>query len=109
AGDPSWYPEAGEPWQPSKLYYTVWSRGRIAAWHEAYQELGLESPYTEEWLERPSQDHRITTRIQLTPEEWEVRNAALRAHATQVNPEEHFWFGLPGEVQHRAYPYEDWI
>ncbi|MEJ7722007.1 MAG: PIG-L family deacetylase [Ilumatobacteraceae bacterium] len=25
AGDPDWYPEAGTPFQPSKLYYTTWS------------------------------------------------------------------------------------
>ena len=29
AGDPDWYPEAGEPWQPLKLYYTEWSPTRI--------------------------------------------------------------------------------
>ena len=28
AGDPAWYPEAGEPFQPSKMYYTIWSRAR---------------------------------------------------------------------------------
>ena len=31
AGDASWYPEAGEPWQPLKLYYTVWSKARLMA------------------------------------------------------------------------------
>jgi LmbE family N-acetylglucosaminyl deacetylase len=30
AGDPAWYPELGEPFTPSKLYYTTWSRA--ASW-----------------------------------------------------------------------------
>src|SRR5918998_4434653 len=28
AGDPSAYPELGEPWQVSKIYYSVWSKRR---------------------------------------------------------------------------------
>ena len=35
AGDPAWYPEHGEPWQPLKLYFTVWSRRRLLAVHQA--------------------------------------------------------------------------
>ena len=35
AGDPDWYPELGEPFQPSKLYYSTWSRARMSAVHEA--------------------------------------------------------------------------
>ncbi|MFM9084242.1 MAG: PIG-L family deacetylase, partial [Actinomycetota bacterium] len=33
AGDPSWYPAAGPAWQPSKMYYTRWSRERIEKLH----------------------------------------------------------------------------
>jgi len=109
AGDPGWYPEAGEVWQPLKLYYSVWSRARLLAWHDVFVEMGLESPYTAEWFERPNHDDRITTRIPITPEQWSARNRALRAHATQVNPEGSFWFGLPDDKQVEAYPYEDWI
>ncbi|HEY5153933.1 MAG TPA: PIG-L family deacetylase, partial [Acidimicrobiales bacterium] len=65
AGDPDAYPEAGEPWQPSKLYYTVWSRARMLATHEKFNELGLTSPFTDEWFARPSQDDRITTQVSL--------------------------------------------
>ena len=50
AGDPDRYPDAGEPWQPLKLYYHMsFSRARIAQMHEALLAAGLESPY-EEWL-----------------------------------------------------------
>ena len=29
AADPAAYPEHGEPWQVSKIYYSVWSKRRI--------------------------------------------------------------------------------
>jgi mycothiol S-conjugate amidase len=109
AGDPAWYPEAGEPWQPSKLYYTVWSRARVVAWHQAFSDLGLQSPFDDKWFERPSHDHRITTKIPLTAELWAVRRAALLAHESQIDPDEKFWFGLPDEVQWSTYPWEDWV
>ena len=35
--------------------------------------------------------------------------ASLRAHATQVDPSEAFWFGLSDEELADVYPYEDWI
>ena len=57
AGDASLFPEAGDPWQPLKLYYTTWSRSRIEALHKVFLDLGLESPFNEDWFKRPSQDH----------------------------------------------------
>ena len=56
AGDPDRYPEAGEPWQPLKLYYYHgFSRARMEAFHAALLERGLESPYGE-WLANWSSD-----------------------------------------------------
>ena len=108
AGDPGWYPDAGAPWQPLKLYYTVWSRERMMATHEKMVELGLESPFTEQWFERPSQDHRITTKVPIGP--WyDVRLEALLAHATQVDPTSPFWFGLPREVARTIHPFDDYV
>ena len=108
AGDPDAYPEAGEPWQPLKLYYTVWSRARMVAQHEKFLELGLESPYDEKWFSRPSQDHRITTRIDITDFS-DVRRAALLAHATQIDPDSPFWFGLPAEVARTVHPFDEYV
>ena len=45
AGDPEAYPDAGEPWQPLKLYYVSWSIARVKALHEAYLDRGEESAY----------------------------------------------------------------
>ena len=108
AGDEDWYPELGAPWQPLKLYYSTWSRARLEAHHRKFEELGLESPYDDRWFKRPSQDERITTRIDIAAF-YPVRRAALLAHATQVDPNERFWFGLPDEAAAEAYPYEDYI
>ncbi len=108
AGDPDAFPDAGEPWTPLKLYFTTWSRARLEAMHALYGRLGLESPYSEDWFKRPSQDHRITTRIHV--EAWyERRSDALLAHATQVDPESPFWFGLPADEAAAVYPWDDYI
>ncbi|WP_141785969.1 mycothiol conjugate amidase Mca [Ornithinicoccus hortensis] len=107
AGDPTAYPHAGEPWQPQKVYYSAWSAARIRALHEAMLELGQESPYVE-WMQnldkRP--ERTITTHVECA-EYYGVRDDALRAHATQVDPDGN-WFRVPLEVQQRAYPVEDY-
>lgn len=108
ASDPLAYPEQGEPWQPAKLYYTVWSRNRLVAMHEKFLELGLESPFDERWFDRPSQDDRITTRIDIAGYA-DVRRQALLAHATQIDPDSPFWFGLPPEVARTVHPYDDYV
>ncbi len=107
AGDPGRYPEAGPAWQPSKLYYTMWSRARIAGLHEKFLELGIESPYDEWWFKRPSRDHLITTQVPIG-EHWDVRGDALRAHATQIDPASPFWFGLPDDVARTVHPFDDY-
>jgi mycothiol S-conjugate amidase len=108
AGDPHAYPEAGAPWQPLKMYYTVWSRERIHALHAKYVELGLESPYDDRWFTRPSDDARITTRIEIS-DFYDVRTDALLAHETQVDPTSKFWFGLPSDVARHVHPWDDYI
>lgn len=108
AGDPQWYPEAGAPWQPSKLYYTVWSKARLVAMHEGMLRHRGESPFDQDWLDRPGQDHRITTRVEISAFLW-ARSGSLRAHATQVDPNEPWWFGLTDEQLAEVYPWEDWI
>jgi mycothiol S-conjugate amidase len=110
AGDPGWYPDAGEPWQPLKLYYSEWSRQRILGLHEKYLELGLESPFSD-WIERILADEshdRITTRVPIR-EHYEVREKALIAHATQIDPKASFWFGLPTEVARDVHPWDDYV
>lgn len=108
AGDPMWYPEAGPVWQPSKMYYNVWSRSRMLAVHEALLRLRGTSPFDDKWFDRPDMDATITTRIEVA-RFLGVRSDALRAHATQVDPSESFWFGLTDEELAQVYSTEDWL
>lgn len=107
AGNPTCYPEHGSAWQPSKLYFSTWSRERIEAMHEKFLEFELESPY-EGWAKRPSRDHLISARIPIL-DYWSIRKQALLAHETQVDPKSSFWFGLPDEVAREVHPYDDYI
>jgi len=108
AADPGAHPDAGEPWQVQKVYWSAWSRARVVAMHEAFLANGLESPFDDRWLERPDQDHRLTTHIDVTGL-YPVRAGALKAHATQIDPASPFWFGLPDTVLESIYPQEDFI
>jgi mycothiol S-conjugate amidase len=118
AADPDRYRGAGgEPWQPSKMYYFVtFHQAKYAALHSELVHRGLESPYTEifaEWeerarkrLERGQRTLEITTRVQAA-DYFGVRDDALRAHATQIDPNSS-WFACPREVERVAWPTEDY-
>ena len=110
AGDPERFPDAGEPWQPLKLYYHhSFNRPRMQALHDAMQQHGLESPWEErlkDWKPEPEWDARITTRV--VCDRWfGVRDQALLAHATQIDPDG-FWFAIPRELQAEVWPTEDY-
>jgi mycothiol S-conjugate amidase len=111
AGDPDLHQEEGEPWTPLKLYYSHgFSRTRLVAMHEALLARGLESPYGE-WLEnwkpeRGDISHRVTSRVECA-EHFETRDAALLAHATQIDPGSR-WFAVPLDVQREVWPYEEY-
>ena len=108
AADPQAWPEHGAPGQVAKVYYDrSLHRGRFAALDAAMHQAGLGNPFTE-WLERMGSDEtesRLTTFIPCA-EFFEVRNAALLAHATQVDPEGQ-WFAVPLEIQKAGWPTED--
>jgi mycothiol S-conjugate amidase len=114
AADPDRYPGSGEPWQPLKLYYFVsFHKARFTALHEEMERRGLESPYAE-WFARWDDEDRaaarpeleITTRVPCG-DFFPVRDQALLAHATQIDPESS-WFACPVEVQQAAWPTEDY-
>ncbi|PXY26562.1 mycothiol conjugate amidase Mca [Prauserella coralliicola] len=111
APDAARFPGTGEPWQPLKLYYSHgFSRAKMTAFHEALLEAGLDSPY-EEWLGRWDPDkadvmERVTTRV-VCDDYFEVRDEALKAHATQIDPNSR-WFAVPLEMQRRVWPTEEY-
>ena len=114
AGDPYRYPEVGadaglRPWQPLKLYYHLgFHKERVIAIHRAMLARGLDSPYETrlaEWVDRTADAGRLTTRVPCA--DWfEVRDRALLAHATQVEPRG-WWFRVPLEIQREVWPTED--
>ncbi len=109
AADPQRYPDLGEPWQVSKLYYHLgWNWQRLTAMSEALERHGLENPYAErmaKWERKPEDEARLTTSVECA-EFFEVRDQALLAHATQSDPAG-FWFAVPREIQAEAWPTED--
>jgi mycothiol S-conjugate amidase len=109
AGDPTRFSGVGEPHQPAKLYYTVHSAARFRAIHDKFEELGLESPFDAEWRARwdTMPEEEPTAVVDITAQA-HVRREALLAHATQVDPNSKFWFGLPPEVMESIQPHDDY-
>jgi mycothiol S-conjugate amidase len=118
AADPDRYPGVGgEPWQPLKMYYFVaFHQAKYVALHEELVRRGLESPYSKifaEWeerarkrLERGDKPLEITTRV-AAADYFGIRDDALRAHATQIDPNSS-WFACPRDVERIAWPTEDY-
>ncbi|WP_188307154.1 mycothiol conjugate amidase Mca [Streptomyces sp. CBMA123] len=109
AADPKRYPEAGEPWQAPKLYYHLaLSRPWFQALHDAMTERGIPSAMGEllaEWPDTPP-TLATTTRIACA-EQFAVRDAAMLAHATQVQPGVAF-MAHPRAVEREVWPTEDY-
>ena len=108
AEDPNAFPDAGEPWTVLKVYYDrTFSRAKLEAFHQAMLDDGRESPY-QAWLDRRSgrPEGRVTTRVECA-DFFDVRERALLAHATQIDPDGHF-FALSSERQAQVWPTEDW-
>jgi mycothiol S-conjugate amidase len=110
ASDPDYEPELGPAWQVSKLYYHHgFNRPKAVALHEAMIEHGLESHYAErlaKWTKDETWDARVTTHVPCA-EYFGVRDQALLAHATQIDPDS-WWFATPRELEKKVWPTEDY-
>jgi len=109
AADAAAFPELGEPWQVSKVYYNqTFSKARVLALHLAMVDADLDSPYhdwLDRWEDRPDDIDRITTKVPCA--EWfDVRDRALLEHRTQIDPGS-MWFQVPLEFQREVWPTED--
>lgn len=122
AGDPEKYPGTGEPWEISKLYYDrAFNPDKYRALHQAFIESGEDSPYADRiaWYQRMLENdddssggfrltkHEVTTQIHVA-DFLENRDAALRAHRTQIDPEGHF-FMAPNDLIRTTWPWEDYV
>ena len=97
-----------QPWQVHKVYYhQSFHYARVKAMHEAMLAAGIPSRF-QEWLENwdHSGDRPITTRVACEVSHFEVRDAALRAHATQIDPT--VWLVVPSADQHAVWSTEDY-
>jgi mycothiol S-conjugate amidase len=112
AGDASRYVVDGgaDAWEPRKLYYNHgFSMDRMRAVHEAMQGAGLESPFGD-WIEsraaREIPEREATTRIQAA-DFFAQRDAALVAHASQIDPAG-FFFAVPRDLEADVWPTEEY-
>lgn len=101
------FPDAGDPWQVSKVYAPIFTRARLQALDEAMIAESGESPFAN-WLTRLDgyeEPSRRTIRYNVSGYIEQGRDA-LRAHRTQVDPDG-FWFSVPTELVESVYPWED--
>jgi mycothiol S-conjugate amidase len=114
AGDPGRFPEAGEAWELSKLYYSGFSFRRIRALHDAYERMGEESPYAERIAQMEKAgfpaDVRITPPTTLVDvgDFLDARRRALIAHRTQIDPESH-WMQVSDDLLRETFPWEEYV
>ena len=109
AGDPEQHASRGSAWTPAKLYHhRTFDPERLVALGEVARAAGLPRPYPawlREQLTPPTPRSRPATRVSCA--RWfGIRDEALRAHATQVEPDGP-WLALPTELEARAWPTED--
>jgi mycothiol S-conjugate amidase len=109
AGDPDCFPDAGDPFQPLKLYYMgFWSKARILLLHKWFSEQDGENPY-ERWMDNIDtyEEAPFTTRIDVG-DHLEARRQSLLAHRTQVDPSG-FWMRMPDHVTRELFPWEEFV
>ena len=109
AADPEAHPELGPGHQVQKVYYNQqFHKERVVALHNSLIERETESPY-EEWLanweDKPEDADRITTSVECA-RYFPIRDAALKAHATQIEPDGR-WFAVSTQLQQQAWPTEE--
>jgi mycothiol S-conjugate amidase len=97
-------------WQvPRTTFGTGFPRARLEAIHAEMTARGLDSPY-DEWLaDRTPRDADREPDIVVDVADWlDRRDAALIAHATQIDPDGQ-WFSIPREVEKAAFPWETYV
>jgi mycothiol S-conjugate amidase len=111
AGDAEAYPDAGEPWEISKLYFeSIFNSERVQHIYDTLVQRDPASPLIEQlagviarYANRPTD---VTARVDVG-RFFERRDDALRAHASQVAPDSFFFF-WPNDLQREAWPFEDY-
>ena len=107
AGDPTRAPEAGEPWEVAKLYWSAIPKSFLQAAIEAMRDTpnnifeGVESA---DDLPMGVTDEQITAQVDATGH-LDAKLAAMRAHATQISVDG-FFFALSNKLGFQAFGLE---
>ncbi len=107
AADPERFVGAGPAWQVDRLVAPIFGVRRLLTLHQAAVDNGYDSPYAA-WIDdvdHAGDDHKPLVHVPI-PDTVGVSREALRAHATQVDPNGR-WFSLPMSLVAEVYPYED--
>lgn len=110
AGDPDRYPDAGEPWAPSKLYFTAVPKSVLQAGFEYFKAAGgtfFEGVESAEGLPFGTPDELVTTKVDAR-DYVDRKMAAMRAHRSQIGAESVF-FALPEDMVPTAWGEEYFI
>lgn len=111
SGDSDAYPGTGEPWEIQKLYFEeIFNPDRANKVLETLTETQPDSPLLEmlqDYVERVASRPNTRTTSVPVAEFFDKRDAALRAHESQVEPDHPFFF-WPNDLLRRAWPFEDY-
>ncbi len=111
AGDPSYAPEVGEPWQVAKLYATAMPKSVLQAGIDAVRAAGLSffDPAVTSADDLPIgvPDDTVTTEVDAR-DHLDAKTAAMRAHRSQISVDGPF-FALADGVGQRAFAIEHYV
>lgn len=102
AGNSAWYPEAGEPWTPLKLYFGTWSQSMFHRLQAGYAAHGLEFRFGTGMViiddgNAPGRSDEEISAIIDTRTTIQTKIAAMRCYKTQIMPD-FFYFTAPEDV-----------
>jgi N-acetyl-1-D-myo-inositol-2-amino-2-deoxy-alpha-D-glucopyranoside deacetylase len=105
SGDPSYAPELGEPWQPTKLYYTALPKSMLQLGIDALRATGDTEFFggvdSAEDLPFGVPDEQVTTEIDAR-DYLDAKTAAMRAHKTQIAVDGPF-FALSNNIGQKTF------
>ena len=106
AGDASRFPNAGAPWAPAKLYYSVFPRSAMQRLGEGLRAMGVEPPWAgrEDVTPRGASDEEVTTLIDVTSYV-DAKRASFDAHPTQM-PKGSFFTRLTPDFMRQYWSHE---
>jgi N-acetyl-1-D-myo-inositol-2-amino-2-deoxy-alpha-D-glucopyranoside deacetylase len=90
SGDPSYAPELGEPWQPSKLYYSAIPRTQFRNAMKELADRGIDPGFGDDEPSFIIDDELVTTSLDVQSY-MQAKVAAMRAHVTQIAMDDAFY------------------